>query len=553
MTLKLFRNIITILFLLYSATSISMAESGIHIRLNQLGFLPGDLKSGIIISEVTLDSEEFKIVCYTNKDVEFRSKLKKSKGAFGKFKYSYTFDFSKFKKEGEYIVEVKDQQSHPFKIDAEVYNQVVDSLMQFFKVQRCGYTNPMLHETCHKGDVAFLLEGEKRINQHPDLTGGWHDAADYVKFLNTTAFTTYTLLFAYDFDQKKFGFDNNDNGTPDILEEARVGLDWMLRANYEKYKLVTQVQDLSDHEQGFRLPENDKLEFARPGFIGIGKNLIGIYTAAMSLASRIWRSKFYDNEFADKCLTAAENLFSIRNDVADIDSSGSGMYIDAGYKGKLALGAVEMYLTTNRSELLNEAVELADAAGSEYWWSWGNIAAYAHYRLGKLNKRFADYLENNLIVFNTNKDSSLFNEATSLTWGSNNTLLGVALQNILWKKLKYKSDYDTVATFQRDYIMGRNQWGVCFIQNIGTVFSENLHHQISYLKNGRLPGGFAAGPVLKEFLDQYNIPFEKEDRFKKFQTREAVYRDDPMDYITNEPTIVANATAIFVMGYYSKR
>ena len=410
-----------------------------------------------------------------------------------------------------------------------------------------------MHKVCHKADATSLIENGKVLNERADLTGGWHDAGDYVKFLNTTAFTTYTFLFAYDFDSRKFGFDNDAKGGPDILEEARVGLDWMLRCNIDKYKLVTQVQDLRDHEQGFRLPEDDKLEYDRPAFVGNGKNLIGIYTATLALASRIWRNRMYDNEFADKCLTAAENLYSVRNEVPDVDSSGSGMYLDANYEGKMALGAVELYLTTNRPELLNDAVMYADKGGSEYWWSWGNMAAFAHYRLGKLNKRFADYIKNNLIAFNTNKESKLFNEGAAFTWGSNNTLLGIALQNILWKKLNYRSDFDTVATYQRDYILGRNQWGVSFIQDIGQESSQNLHHQVSYLKSGELPGGFAAGPVPQDFLDQYKIPFEKQDRFKKFQTKEAVYRDDPMDYITNEPTIVANATAVFVMGYYSKR
>ncbi|MFC2082331.1 glycoside hydrolase family 9 protein, partial [Bacteroidota bacterium] len=435
----------------------------------------------------------------------------------------------------------------------DIFNHVVDSLMQFFMVQRCGYTNPFLHDICHRADATELIENGNRIKKRADLTGGWHDAGDYVKFLNTTAYTTYTLLFAYDFDPQKFEFDNNNNFVPDVLEEAKIGLDWLLKCNYEKYKLVTQVQDLRDHEQGFRLPENDKLEYDRPAFAGRGKNIIGIYVAAMSLASRIWADRFCDREFADKCLTAAENLYSIRGMVPDVDSSGSGMYLDGSYEGKLALGAVELYLTTNRKIILDEAVKMADEAGSEYWWSWGNIAPYAHYRLAKINKRFGDYIKNNLVVFNANKDSTLFNEGTALTWGSNNTLLGIALQNILWKDLNDNSDFDTLGVYQRDFVLGRNQWGVCFMNNIGTEFSRNLHHQVAFLTNGNLPGGFAAGPVPRELLEQYKIPFKDRDRFRNFQTDDAVYRDDPMDYVTNEPTISANATAIFVMGFYSKR
>ena len=52
----------------------------------------------------------------------------------------------------------------------------------------------------------------------------------------------------------------------------------------------------------------------------------------------------------------------------------------------------------------------------------------------------------------------------------------------------------------------------------------------------------------------YNIEFENSyDRFELFQTNESVYFDERMDYVTNEPTITANATAIFVFGCFSQR
>ncbi|PJA97899.1 MAG: hypothetical protein CO128_10155, partial [Ignavibacteriales bacterium CG_4_9_14_3_um_filter_30_11] len=110
------------------------------------------------------------------------------------------------------------------------------------------------------------------------------------------------MLFAYEFDPQKFGFDRNKNGVPDILDEAKIGLDWMKRANFQKDKLVTQIQDLSDHQVGWRLPENDTLRFNRAGYVGNGKNQIGLFSATMAIAYRIWKNKFKDLDFADDCL-----------------------------------------------------------------------------------------------------------------------------------------------------------------------------------------------------------------------------------------------------------
>jgi len=528
------------------------AEPEIYIRFNQLGFTPNGLKTAVILSYNKLDGRTISIFNTKSGEKVYSAFFEKNLGTYGDFPFTYSIDFSKIKTVGEYYIQYAQQKTFPFKISVNVFDGLADSLLQFFRVQRCGYTDPFLHNVCHISDATSMIDGDRTIAKTIDVTGGWHDAGDYVKFLNTTAFATYMLLFSYDFDPVKFGFDNNKNGTPDILEEAKVGLDWMLRSYYDKNKLITQVQDLRDHDVGWRLPEEDQLGFDRPAFVGMGKNLIGIYSATMALASRIWKDKLHYPEFSNLCISAAENIYSIKDKVADVDSSGSGQYLDKKYEGKLALGAIELYMTTFKASYLNDATTYADSANSDFWWSWGNINSLAHYRLAKFIPRFTDYIKNNLEVFNKNKDNNLFGKGTDISWGTNVTLLGITLQNILYKKLTNDNKFDSVAVFQRDFILGRNPWGISFISNTGKNFTKYFHHQIAKIK-GRLPGGFAAGPAKKEFLDKMKIVYDQPDKYAKFQTNEDYYRDDRMDYITNEPTITGNATAIFVFGNLSER
>ncbi len=538
------------LILVSSCTLGLKAEPEIYMRFNQLGFNVDDLKTAIVLSNNNLEGRSISVINAQNRDKIFSTTINKNLGAYGKFPFTYSIDFSVIKNSGEYYLQYAQQKSYSFKISANVYNGLADSLLQFFRVQRCGYTDPFLHNVCHISDATSVIEGSRIETKAIDVTGGWHDAGDYVKFLNTTAFSTYMLLFSYDFDSVKFGFDNNKNGTPDILEEAKIGLDWMLRCYYDKNKLITQVQDLRDHDVGWRMPEDDQLGFDRPAFAGMGKNLIGIFSATMALASRIWKDKLHYPEFSNKCLSTAENIYSIRNKTADVDSSGSGQYLDKNYEGKLALGAMELYMATYKSSYLNDAAVLADSADSDYWWSWGNINSLAHYRLAKFIPRFTGYIKNNLELFNRNKNNNLFGKGTDLSWGTNVTLLGITLQNILYKKLTYDTSYDSLAVLQRDFILGRNSWGISFISNAGKNSAKSFHHQIAHLK-GRLPGGFAAGPAKKEFIEKMNIVYDKPDRYSIFQTNEDYYRDDKADYVTNEPTITGNATAIFVFGNYS--
>lgn len=546
-----FFSVFLILFPVFLGSECS-GRNDVYIRTNQVGFLPKDIKTAVILSEENLKGSDIQVISSIQNKVVFKSRLKKSQGKFGNFNFTYYFDFSPLQTEGVYKIRIDGLDSYSFRIGNDIYNSIAGKLLSFFRMQRCGYTNPLDHEVCHKSDATSMIENGVVKNQSIDVTGGWHDAADYIKFLNTTAYSTYTLLFAYEFDSQKFGFDDDKNGVPDIIEEAKIGLDWLLRANIDDRKLVTQVQDLSDHDVGWRLPENDPLENDRPAFVGIGKNLIGIYTATLALASRVWKEKYDYNNFSEKCLRTAENFYSLRNQVTDIDTNGTNHYRDGDYRGKMALAAVEMYITTNNKSYYDEAVQYADDAGSDYWWSWGDINSFAHYRLTAFDKRFIKYLENNLTNFSDNSTKNLFNEGVALRWGSNNTMLGVALQNILYKKLTGKNTFKKLEIEHRDYILGRNQWGISFISQVGYDYPRHFHHQVSYLKKINLPGGFAAGPVSKSYLDSQKIEYENNDRFVKFQTEDACYRDDRMDYITNEPTISANATAIFVMGFYSK-
>jgi endoglucanase len=536
-----------IIALLPSCTLNLKAEPEIYIRYNQIGFFPNDYKSAIVLAYNDLSRKEISILNSKTRKTVSTLEFGNNHGTYGNFKYTYIIDFSKITSDGEYYFQFAQQKTSSFKIGYGIFSSLADSLLQFFKVQRCGYTDPSMHKVCHIADATSIIDGHQIVGKGVDVTGGWHDAGDYVKFLNTTAYATYMLLFSYDFDPSKFSFDDNKNNVPDILEEAKVGLDWMLRCYYKNDKLVTQVQDLRDHDVGWRMPEEDALGFDRPAFVGMGKNLIGIYSATMALAARIWKDKLQYPEFANKCLDAATSLYSIRDKAENVDSSGTGSYLDKTYLGKIALGAVELYKSTGVAEYLSQAKKYADLAGSDYWWSWGDVNVLAHYRLAQYDQKYAEYISKNLDEFNKKKNENLFGKAAELSWGTNMTLMGVALQNILYKKIVRSATYDTLATLQRDFIFGRNPWGVCFINGFGKNYSRNFHHQISFLK-GKLRGGFAAGPATKEFIDKYKIKYDRGDKYSKFQSEDMYYRDDRQDYITNEPTISGNATAIFVFG-----
>jgi endoglucanase len=516
--------------------------------MNQVGFLPSEEKSAVIFSKRPISEKQFFILNSGGKVLHLGD-IKDLQLTHEGFDHCYTINFSSFRDEGKFRLRIKSVKDIPFSIKEDIFNHVADSLMLFFQVQRCGPTDPLLHEPCHLSD-ATSVPGYS--NTTVDVTGGWHDAGDYIKFLSTAAYTTYMLIFSYEFDPVKFGFDNDENSVPDVLDEAKIGLDWLLRCRLKDDLLVTQVQDLRDHNVGWRLPENDSLRFDRPGYTGFGKNIIGMYSAALALGARVWNEKFYEEEFAEKCLEAAEGVYSNWRNAPDVDIINSGVYQDTKFAGKMALGAVELFITTGDESYLEEAIIFADSAGSDFWWSWGDINALPHYRLSKLGYDYSGYILTNLVYFQSQMNNSLFGKALDYSWGTTKSLLGVSLQAILYKELTGEETFGKLAVMQRDYVLGRNPWGVSFIHNIGIVYPRSLHSQIAWFRRGYLPGALSAGPAPLNLLQNYTIK-RSADKYALFNTGSARYYDDFNDYITNEPTIAGNATALFVFGYYSSR
>ncbi len=534
---------ILMMTLLISNGCSGASSAKVYFRINNAGYIPGAVKTAVVFSNASLEGKSIGLFSSSGKQIS-AYRLGRNKGAWGNFGYHYTVDFSGITEQGKYYFGNDNHKSEIFEIGLSQYINLLPHVLSFFRVQRCGSTNPEHHEICHIFDSPRVAGDEQ--HGKVDVTGGWHDAGDYIKFLNTTAVSTYLLALSYQINPSLHETDLNKNGAPDILEEIRVGLDWMLRANYSGKKLISQVQDMRDHDVGWRLPENDTLKYDRPAYRSEGKNLAGIFAAAMALGSSIWKERFSDNEFADRCRKAAENVYSGIATMPDVDSSNSGMYQDKTHFAKHCLGAVELYRLTNKGIYLQDAKMAYAKMSPDYWWSWGDINSLAGFRLGEIDKKYLNLLEANVLGFNEQITKTVYGDVGIYPWGTTTTLFGVAAQALLYRKITGQTLADNIPIFQVDYILGKNPWGISFITGIGNKYARNLHSQVAYLRKIDLPGGIAAGPVNNEILKGYEITRTNLSG-SEFNTDTVSYFDDRNDYITNEPAIITNATAVFAL------
>ena len=542
------------------------AAEPIYLRVNQVGYLPFEEKLGFALTNADLSGQTFSVVSDSGANV-LTAPVGNDRGAYGNFTHLYELNFSAVRTTGSFRLRVASDDSPIFAIGANTYGDMFGTTLQFYRVQRCGNTNPLLHGVCHLVD-GIVANGSQR-GRHIDVTGGWHDAGDYLKFIITDAFATTLMLHAYERHPEVFA-DIDHNNIPDVLDEARIGLDWLLKMwDPENRELYYQVGDYRDHGE-WRLPDGD--DASRPSTrtvwaceAGKGANIAGKMAAAFALAAWLWNDRtrsFYDPALAASFLSAAAQIYSFgkarpatQPSTTDPGTPPSAFYDEQTWQDEMALGAAELYRATGDPAYLADARMYAAAAGSSASLYWGNVSMLAQYEIARLDASYrpsaAQFMEEDLNTYQTNFFNSSFRTALSgFYWGSAADMAGAALTALWYEDLTGNSSYRTIALAQRDYLLGANPWGVCFVNSVGTTWPHNPHHQVANLTQSELVGFWDEGPANLETFIGEGITLSAADAYAAFQTPDAVFHDDVRDYTTNEPIVSMNAEGLTLISWF---
>ncbi|HEY9257147.1 glycoside hydrolase family 9 protein, partial [Chitinophaga sp.] len=273
----------TSLFVLHLFCLLLLASSGqaqsptAWVRINQLGYLPEGIKVAVWGSKESEQPHSFQLVAAATQKVVYTGNTGTAFGAYGPFRQTCRLDFTTFKDVGEYYLKAGAAVSPVFRIDDNVYAGTPDFLLRYMRQQRSGF-NPFLKDSCHTHD-GYTMYGPMPDSTHIDVAGGWHDASDYLQYVTTSANATFHLLAAYRDFPGVFGDQYAANGLPganhvkDVLDEARWGLDWLLKMHPADQEMFNQVADDRDHH-GMRLPGEDNFYgkgFERPVYFCSGQ------------------------------------------------------------------------------------------------------------------------------------------------------------------------------------------------------------------------------------------------------------------------------------------
>jgi hypothetical protein len=188
-----------------------------RIAYSQAGYQTGAPKSAVASG---LEAKTFQLVDEHTGKVAYSGAVETVTTPTGVFQ---VMDFSPCRTPGWYTLRGGAALTRPFPIDADVWEETVRKALNFFYTERCGVDVPGVHGACHRDWTC--MHGDKRIN----INGGWHDAGDLSQQAEATDEITYALFSMAEKLQQR-----NDN--PElyarVLEEARWGLDWVLKTSF---------------------------------------------------------------------------------------------------------------------------------------------------------------------------------------------------------------------------------------------------------------------------------------------------------------------------------
>jgi hypothetical protein len=581
-----------IILLVALCIQISAQDQQTHLRVNLLGYTNAAPKKALVLSKVKLKDKFVLVSMNDSSTLPIHASLSKKSG-WDPFAYYYQLDFSTITAPGEYYIRntKKTLRSTVFRIGG--YAPIYEDVVHFMQTQRCGF-NPYIDQVCHVHDGRSYY-GNMPDGSYVDARGGWHDAGDQLKYLITGSNATARMMQAYEWDKAAFEDAYNawgqpgKNGIPDILDEAKWGLDWIHRLHPTPDQLIHQVADDRDH-LGFKMPNEDPANYGfgpnkdRPAYFangkpqGLGKykseatgvsNVAGRSAAAMAMGYRIWKNDLKDDLFAAQCLKDAIELYQMGKQKEGFQQGNSFgapyRYNERTWADDMEWGAAELYKATGDAQYLKDALHYADIIGTYSWmerdstshyemYPYVNMGHYVLWEVGDaaVKKKMIDYYAHNLDRIASKAGLNDYGVGHLFVWCSNNFAAAVATQAILYEKMTGDKKYNAMMQDHINWLLGLNPWGTSMITGIPADgdFPLDVHMPFWRLKKEVIKGSLVDGPLWSSIHEgMLQIRLSEPDEYKQFQPKHITYWDDWEDYSTNEPTMDGSADLFLLLTW----
>ena len=546
------------------------------LHVSQIGYRPEDRK--VVVASVPF--ERFQIVDEVSGEVVYTGKATRWGYDEDADQEIYWGRFHSLQTPGRYRVVVEGVgESAPFVIAEDAFDEAVRLAARAFYLHRSGVP---LHdaesgldlEAGHTQAATLWDDRESTLDVH----GGWYDAGDYGRYMPTGAFAVGQLLLAYRanpdfFADGSLNIPESGNGVPDLLDEVRWELEWMLRMQREDGAVYHKVTTREYPALG-TLPAEDRGALY---VFGPTSADTAFFAGAMAQAAQTFAP--YDAEFAQTCLDAAQQAWAwlekhpeqvpaggFRNPPPSEFPMGGGYDLYASELGHRLWAAGALFQATGdrRYEDAFAAYLAQMDTHSVHTMTWADghmLGLFAYLNADNASPEtwqqaaaiVQDAAQHILeVTFRSGYGVALHGRSGDFAyvWGSNQVALAHGLHLMLTDALFPDPRYEHAARAQVQYIFGVNPLGKMYFTGLGANPVEHPHHNVSYHFRQAVPGWVgegangaieegAGGDAVLEALWAAGVPTA------------LCYKDDWQSWATNEPTIDANASFVALASYFA--
>ncbi|GAA1192368.1 endoglucanase [Kitasatospora gansuensis] len=570
------------------AATTAAAPADVPVRVNQLGYLPDGPKRATVISTATTP------LVWQLRDGSGALAASGSTTARGADRASgqstHLVDFGAYTGTGTgYTLVVDGRASHPFDISASLYDGLRSDSMSFFYQQRSGiaidaalagsaYAHPAGHlgVAPNKGDTSVPCQAGV-CDYQLDVRGGWYDAGDQGKYVVNGGIATWEIVNSFERARRSgaeaalgdstLRVPERGNGVPDVLDEARWELDFLLRMQVPEGKPQAGMAFHKMHDTKWTaLPTRPELDAENRELHKPSTAATLNLAATAAQAARVYAP--YDAAFAGRALTAAKRAWAAAKANPNVlapatDNTGGGAYEDADVSDEFYWAAAELLATTGESQYRDAVTSSPQHTKPVDGFWWGGTASLGRITLATVPGVAlpADDITRVRGLLTSAADTHLSTmssqgyavpiAADAYVWGSNSSVANNAMVLGVAYELTGAQRYRTGALESLDYLLGRNALDRSYVSGYGERASENQHHRFwAHQNDASLPhppaGSFAGGP---------NAGLE--DPIAKAQLTgcapAACYVDDIGSYSTNEVAINWNASLAWLAAFAAER
>lgn len=419
------------------------------------------------------------------------------------------------------------------------YGEAVQKSFLFFEANRSGYLNSQ-NRIGWRGDSAT----QDGSDVGRDLSGGYYDAGDHVKFGLPMAANNTILAWGgieYAAAYKRSGQWN------ELLDAVKWGTDYFLKAHVTESgktkEFYVQVGDGNIDHKYWGSPESLDQATKRPAFKidaeHPGSDVAAGTASALASASILFRET--DHDYSERLLTNAKQLFEFAETYqakySDSVSQANPFYTSFnGYWDELAEGAIWLYKATGEQKYLAKAEDyFNNNIGNLGDWTWAtddkSYGVAVLLAAESKDPRYKEQVETWLNRWINGEGSIKYTEgglAHRAEWGSLSLSSSAAFLAELYNDtVKPDARYTQFATKQIDYILGDNPRDFSYVIGFGNNYAQQPHHRGSagdapYGQKNKyiLYGALVGGPSSPNDFD---------------------YKDDRNDWVTNEVATGYNA------------